>query len=484
MELKEKFSVVEEIVPLSPQCKKRFTFQLKQAKRRLPFTILISNDRLKLRTDLLKFRILLLLAKRRFLFCVDSSASFSSVRAAMKRRKNRSSNLLCRFQRQFRAATATMKRCKKLKKLIELPDCVMSHIFSMLSLKDLVKTSALSKQWIHEWGLRTDLNFDLHNMFDYNTIQDLPQKTLLLFPIIQRLHFQSEFATRLDQFMLHYQGPVIRSIRIDFPLGDDHTDVIDRLISKGIAKGVKRIELLFSFETEEVNEFKLLFPLLPYKFSFALLSDTDSLTYLHLRNCFLAESADFSGLKNLTTIVVEGLVETYSTHILSLLFSECLQIEAATFKNCKIMWPMKITGPKLRHLNIINCFHWSHSPNRIVIDALNLSSFEYSCNITRKISVMAPRLLKVFWNAVVREEDRLPFSTIAKLTHIENLAMIISPSQIEKLTKKLVRFQKLRQLELFIEGAYDLLDNMDLFWILDIAMASQHLHKFVGTKWV
>jgi hypothetical protein len=55
----------------------------------------------------------------------------------------------------------------------------------MLSLKDLVKTSALSKQWIHEWGLRTDLNFDLHNMFDYNTIQDLPQKTLLLFPIIQ-----------------------------------------------------------------------------------------------------------------------------------------------------------------------------------------------------------------------------------------------------------------------------------------------------------
>ncbi|WJX79966.1 hypothetical protein P8452_63028 [Trifolium repens] len=192
----------------------------------------------------------------------------------MKRRKNRSSNLLRRFQRQFRAAATMKKRCKK---LIELPDCVMSHIFSMLSLKDLVKTSALSKQWIHEWGLRTDLNFDLHNMFDYNTIQDLPQQNLLLFPIIQRLHFQSEFATRLDQFMLHYRGPVICSIRIDFPLGDDHTYVIDRLISKGIAKGVKRIELLFSFETEEVNEFKLIFPLLPYKFSLALLSDTDSL---------------------------------------------------------------------------------------------------------------------------------------------------------------------------------------------------------------
>jgi hypothetical protein len=45
---------------------------------------------------------------------------------------------------------------------------------------------------------------------------------------------------------------------------------------------------------------------------------------------------------------------------------------------------------------------------------------------------MAPRLLKVFWNAVVREKDRLPVSTIAKLTHIENLAMIISPSQVSQ----------------------------------------------------
>jgi hypothetical protein len=66
-----------------------------------------------------------------------------------------------------------------------------------------VKTSALSKRWVHEWGLRTDLNFDLHTMFDYNTIQDLPNRL----PHFQRFYFQSQFATRLDQFMLHYKGP-------------------------------------------------------------------------------------------------------------------------------------------------------------------------------------------------------------------------------------------------------------------------------------
>ena len=39
----------------------------------------------------------------------------------------------------------------------------------------------------------------------------------------------------------------------------------------------------------------------------------------------------------------------------------------------------------------------------------------------------------------------------------------------------LVRFQNLRELELFIEGAND--PNMDYFRILDITMTSQHLKK-------
>jgi hypothetical protein len=270
-------------------------------------------------------------------------------------------------------------------------------------------------------------------MFDYNTIQDLP-KSIASFPLFQSFHFQSEFATRLDQFMLHYQGAVIHSIRLDFPLGgDDHTDVIDRLISKAIAKGVRRIELLFPIELEHLDEYRVTAKTFPYKLSLTLLSGTDSLTYLHLYNCWLAtEPADFSGLKNLTTIVVDGLVESYTTHMLSRLFSECLQLEDATFKNCKLLWLIKITGPKLRHLNIINCGVGFSTPKRIDIDALNLSSFEYSSRTTRYISVMAPRLLNVFWNAAVREKNLYPFSTIAKLTHIENLAMIISPSQVSQ----------------------------------------------------
>ncbi|KAK2363714.1 putative F-box/LRR-repeat protein [Trifolium repens] len=435
---------------------------------------------------------------------------------------------------------------KKIK--IHLPDSVLSNIFSKLGLKDLVKTSALSKLWRHEWQLRTDLNFDLCNMFDLNKVQQLP-KSIPLFH-----GFQSEFVTRLDQFMLHYQGNMIDSIRVKFPLSYEHSDdVIGRLVSKGIAKGAKRIELLFAYDTCFLSNLK------PYKFSFDMLSGTDSLTYLHLQNCGLERPLEFSGLKNLRTLVLqqvrvkqnrlEGLFSNcihlvefaldgyiiasnlssieyscnddsvhkmnieahmlsnfsfrgykiynhvgfsglknvttivldrhceflHPTNIVSLLFSECLELQDVTFKNCKRIYDMNIISPKLRHLKIIECVN----TQRIDINALNLASFEYNGYMRRNISVTAPRLLRLFWNAARREKNPYPFGPTITLQHIENLAMIMRTSQVAKVTEILVQYQNLRQLDLSIDGAYD--PNMDYFWILDIAMASQHLQKLSVT---
>jgi len=421
-------------------------------------------------------------------------------------------------------AAEAMKKCKNLNS--ELPNCVLSHIFSKLTLKDLVKTSTLSKHWLHEWGLRMDLNFDLHNMFDYNTLQELSKDL----PLFERL--QPQFATRLDQFMLHYEGAAINSIRVNFPLGDEHSDVIDRLISQGIAKGAKCIELIFSDKTKGMDR---------YDFSFTLLSNTNSLMYLHLAYCRIVTPMDFSGLKNLrtlvlcligvkqdllqglfsncvhledftlddcniitdlkiigptlfhlnivncgvygkrsidiiasnllsfeysskyhdvhpikikthmlsqftfrgsqiskpigfsglknvTTIVLDGLYECLQTRVLPLLFQECLHLEDVTLKNCLIDHEMEITSLKLRHLKIIDCGY--DDLYKIAIDALNLSSFEYSGDRRRIFDVTAPSLLKVFWNAAAREKNRYSLGPIPILHQIENLAMITSHSEV------------------------------------------------------
>ncbi|CAI8618987.1 unnamed protein product [Vicia faba] len=469
-----------------------------------------------------------------------------------------------------------MNGVKKLKsESTELPDCVISHIFSMLSLKNLVKTSALSKQWYREWGFRKDLNFDLQNLFDFNTIPDLP----ITLPLFQR--FQCQFATRFDYFMQKYPGVIIRSIRVNFPLGADHTYAIDRLIRKGLLKGANRIELLFANETHfQINQFRFVFP---------FLFGSNSLTYLHLQNCCIEATMDFSGLKNLrtlvlhqvpvkqnilqdlclncihlenftlnectfisdlritssmllhlnincgriitnrnidiiapkllsveyssdcfyhlrivnikahmlskfsyrsinifnivdfsglknvTTIVFDGIRECLQCHVISHLFSKCLQLEDVTFKECNIKCDMKIIGAKLCRLRIIDCPYKNHCSYKIDIDALNLSSFEYMGHTFMRpiISLKAPKLSKVFWDVGPRMEDIYNFDTIARLHLLQDLTMNMGRPQISELRKDLVRFQHLTQLKLFLVGAYK--PDMDYFWILDIATASPRL---------
>jgi len=165
-----------------------------------------------------------------------------------------------------------------------------------------------------------DLNFDFHNMFECNnTLQELPKD----YPLFERL--QSQFATRLDQFMLHYQGAAINSIRVNFPLGDEHSDVIDRLISQGMANGAKRIELIFSDKTKGMDR---------YNFSFTLLSNTNSLMYLHLAYCRILRPMDFSRLKNLRTLVLH--LVGVDQDLLQGLFSNCVHLEDFTLDACTI----------------------------------------------------------------------------------------------------------------------------------------------------
>ncbi|XP_004487775.1 uncharacterized protein [Cicer arietinum] len=212
---------------------------------------------------------------------------------------------------------------------------------------------------------------------------------------------------------------------------------------------------------------------------------------------------EFSGVfKNLTTLVLHSVV--VQQDLLQGLFSNCINLVNFTLDDCNFKSDLEIISPTLLHLNIVNweVAHWRK--RNIYIIASNLSSIEYTCNKggaehTMKIMeaqscrmgktfyVTAPRLLKVFWDAAKRQQNPVdlnaseaqenpdPFGPIASLRHIENLAMICSPSQIAKLRNVLVQLRNLKQLELCIEGAYD--PNTKYLWILDIAMACQHLQK-------
>ncbi|KAI5426641.1 hypothetical protein KIW84_032170 [Lathyrus oleraceus] len=274
----------------------------------------------------------------------------------------------------------------------ELPDCVISHIFSLLTLKNLVKTSALSKQWYHQWGLKKNLNFDLHNLLDYNTIPELP----ITLPLFQ--HLQSQFAASLDSFMQTYPGDTIRSIRVDFPLGADHTYAIDGLIHKAVLKGASRIHLLFAYKTDiKIEPCKPNLKGKPYTFLFPFFSCPNSLTYLHLQRCHIAPTMKFSGLKNLRTLVLTLL--SVGQNVLQDLCFSCIHLKNFTLNECNFLSDLKITSPTLLHLNIYYERIRRTRSRNIDIIALNLLSFKYSSgylsHLLHKVKINSHMLSKL-----------------------------------------------------------------------------------------
>ncbi|KAK2363329.1 hypothetical protein QL285_088326 [Trifolium repens] len=227
------------------------------------------------------------------------------------------------------------------------------------------------------------------------------------------------------------------TVMINDSTGEDNIQHRDgdkgRLISKGIAKGAKRIEMLLLDENDDFD-----IRLTPYKFSFTFLSDTDSLTYLHLQKCLIAAPMKFSGLKNLSTLVLDALV--VKQDLLQGLFSNCIHLVDFTLDKCPFFSDIKIISSTLFHLKIIDCGYKHLPPYKIDIDALNLSSFEYSGHRTMLSSVKAPSLLKVFCNATVRRKSRQPFSPVPRLHLVENLVMITSHSQVAELKKNYGQF--------------------------------------------
>ena len=55
----------------------------------------------------------------------------------------------------------------------ELSELVLSCILSKLTMKDVVKIGIQSRRWVNIRLLRTDLNFDVHNMF--HNINEMPK---------------------------------------------------------------------------------------------------------------------------------------------------------------------------------------------------------------------------------------------------------------------------------------------------------------------
>ena len=315
----------------------------------------------------------------------------------------------------------------------QLPDCILSHILTMLPMKDLLKTSVLSRRWCRLWALRRDLYFDIHNvlgsemeLLETGDLIELPRdSTVVCFADFDLS--RDEFVNRVDQFVKNFEGTKIDSFLVNFYLDCEHSNNIDQWISFVIARGVERIDLLFLG-----RPYAHLSPSPKrYKFSFDLFSKTNASTlkHLHLQNCLVCHitNCDFILFKNLRSLTLGStkVDELFITSLVSNL--ELLDELHLIYCEFKSSMP-KIVSSSLCYLEVKNCHVVSNNikmgVNLCSLDCLKLTSLEYFGPCLETFYINTP-MLKRIRIPVISDEYVNAFTLLSTLTELYILQLDI-----------------------------------------------------------
>ncbi len=299
-------------------------------------------------------------------------------------------------------------------RISELPDCVLSYILSMLSMKDLMKTSILSKRWWKLWSLSRDLNFDISNMFNEKEIQIT--KSLLV----------DKFVQRVGQFIKNFQGTKIDYFKVDFYCKYEHSSIIDQWISFAIARGVGRIELRVPGPSG-------------YKFPFNIFSKSNASTLKHinLQHVIFNPPANFNAalFSNLRSLVLENV--WVGENIFTILLSKCLLLEELRLILCPFPPISMIVSSSLRHLKI------QHYDEVNVISLECFKQLEYQGQFSKVCCINAPLLKSICLNIAKNFQLPIALASFADHPQLEILTMTIP------FNSYLVSIIKCRYMEIF-----------------------------------
>ncbi|XP_057436046.1 F-box/FBD/LRR-repeat protein At1g13570-like [Lotus japonicus] len=375
----------------------------------------------------------------------------------------------------------------------ELPDCILSDIQSMISMKDMMNTSILSKRWCNLWHLRRDLQFDVRNVFGSKE-QVLKEGYLV---IEKKDHeklkrrasdeCRDEFVRRVDQFVKNFKGTEIDSFMVEFCLNDEHSKSIDEWIRFAITRGVGRIDLLLYAQKKssyhhynEDNEDS------GYKFPFGLSFDqcdkySTTLKYMHLRFCCLVyhpTNFDIFPFTNLRSLkLVKSVVDV---NMLTALLSNCLLFEELSLFTCVLRSnssTLKIESSSLCHLKLDHCFgNENESLELISLDCPKLTSFYYypTRHSDSILSMNTPILKTIYYFDWHDKLDEM-FALLATLTKLEilNLYYFGHYNPYICLEQEGRVLQNLRELNLSVDASSD----FDTSWIFIILQGSPSLQK-------
>lgn len=235
-------------------------------------------------------------------------------------------------------------------RISHLPDHVIHHIFSLLhNVKDIIRTSILSKRWRALWYSFSVLIFDERRFTAGIGNEDSSNKEKLF-----RDYVSSSLHTHLEK-NLRIQKLVVHTTSFDF----EDAPHVDHWLSVAIAKSIKELDLHVGTK----NSRRYTLPQTVFS--------SKTLTGLRLSSCILGTYSNIM-LPHLQKLYLRKLhlVED----IIQNLISSCYSIEDIRFIQCSGLKYLHISN--LIQLNRVEIHH-CHQLRKVEISAPNLHTFWY-----------------------------------------------------------------------------------------------------------
>ncbi|KAL3519241.1 hypothetical protein ACH5RR_017390 [Cinchona calisaya] len=361
--------------------------------------------------------------------------------------------------------------------LIELPDGILSEIISRLTLKEAVRTSILSKSWRSIWTCHSHLLFDSVNILgnriyskSISCCQSESDRQL------QRHHF----VEKVDHLMHQRQrGLKIDSLAIRFHLGQEFAPHISEWIQCAFGKGVENIDVdlsewsSFKIDSVPVDELER------YIVPCSLLAASNkrcTLKHLQLAFCSLFSVPSSGSLASLISIKLQDV--NINDQQLENFLLICSSLEKMSLHACNNLVKLKFSYPKVRLkiLSIRNCFRLES----IELGAHNLTTFEYTGELTTFSFKHAPRLAEVYLSFTGQNRQDGVNSALTRFAHdiphlqTLNLVSVLAMKTL-KLPNKVVNFTNVQA---FILTVFPFHDEDKFDWIIYILKAFPLLCSF------
>lgn len=249
-------------------------------------------------------------------------------------------------------------------KLSSLPELLCLFIISLLPFKDAVRTSILSKHWLHIWKYSPKIefseNFDGNCIDRFEPFSSIKARRSAFMKFI-KLWLDFRKVGEVEKFSLKFSKP-----------NNDHREIIEECVTFVTQHGVKELELDFSdpFWEEEVipNKREALFelPKLAY-------GNKPNIESLKLSSCSFRENylSNWQALKEVTFGWMEVTLDA-----MTIVLSNCKMIESLVLHKCWNLSHFEIGSEalSLKRLVVDKC---SFRNALFKVSAPNLCFFKY-----------------------------------------------------------------------------------------------------------